>query len=403
MIARQSSISALIAALMLVLAPGCGGGHDGAAAGSAAARLPETVRFNRDVRPILTDKCFACHGPDANQRQADLRLDVRDSALSDRKGVHAIVPGDVTHSELVRRISSSDPEYRMPPPRSNRTLGPREIALLTKWVKQGAEYEPHWAYAPLHRPVPPPVKDTQWVENPIDQFVLARLEQHGVDPLARRRSLHARPPAELRHRRPAAQARASRRLRAQREAVGVRRLRRSPAGITALRRTDGGVLARPGPLRGHQRLQRGSAPPHLSVPRLRDPRLQRRHAVRRVHHRAAGRRPAARADALATRGLGVQPPEQGEHGKRQPGEGVPGQVRRRPGAHDGDRLDGGDVGVRRVPRPQVRSLHVEGLLQLRRLLRRRRRSRRCRALGRIAMPPEIAVPPPQARQLSSTS
>ena len=182
MIARQSSISALIAALTLVLAPGCGGGHDGAAAGSAAARLPESVRFNRDVRPILTDKCFACHGPDANQRQADLRLDVRDSALSDRKGVHAIVPGDVTHSELVRRISSSDPEYRMPPPRSNRTLGPREIALLTKWVKQGAEYEPHWAYVPLHRPVPPPVKDTQWVENPIDQFVLARLEEHGVTP-----------------------------------------------------------------------------------------------------------------------------------------------------------------------------------------------------------------------------
>ena len=74
-------------------------------------------------------------------------------ALSDRKGVRAIIPGDVAHSELVRRISSSDPDYRMPPPRSNRTLGPREIALLTKWVQQGAEYEPHWAYVPVHRPV----------------------------------------------------------------------------------------------------------------------------------------------------------------------------------------------------------------------------------------------------------
>src|SRR5215471_6002236 len=156
----RSPMLRLFAILTLTLVAGCGGGTN-----DAGGRLPEKVRFNQHVQPILSDKCFACHGPDANKRQADLRLDVRDSALSDRKGVRAIIPGDVARSELVRRISSSDPEYRMPPPRSNRSLGPREIALLTKWVQQGAEYEPHWSYVPLQRPVPPPVRNTRWVYN----------------------------------------------------------------------------------------------------------------------------------------------------------------------------------------------------------------------------------------------
>src|SRR5262249_27363077 len=84
-------------------------------AADQASAPPKSLQFNRDVRPILADKCLACHGPDANKREANLRLDLRDSALSDRKGVHAIVPGDTTQSELVRRISSSDPAYRMPP------------------------------------------------------------------------------------------------------------------------------------------------------------------------------------------------------------------------------------------------------------------------------------------------
>jgi len=152
------------------------------AAAKTDAPLPETVEFNAHVRPILSDRCFPCHGPDANQREAELRLDVRESALSARKGVRAIVPGDVDASELVKRISSDDPDYRMPPPSSRRTLEPREVALLTRWVEQGAEYQPHWAYRPLARPALPEVRNAAWVRNPIDRFVLAELEARGIAP-----------------------------------------------------------------------------------------------------------------------------------------------------------------------------------------------------------------------------
>ena len=174
---RRRALSVLACALALTAATAWFRG-----AGRAAASLPEKIQFNRDIRPILADKCFPCHGPDANKREANLRLDVRDSALADRDGVHAIVPGDTAASELVRRISSRDPDYRMPLPSSNRTLTAREITLLTKWVEQGAEYQPHWAYIAVRRPVPPAVKDTAWIENPIDQFVLAQLEDSKLTP-----------------------------------------------------------------------------------------------------------------------------------------------------------------------------------------------------------------------------
>jgi len=152
------------------------------AAATTDAPLPDTVEFNAHVRPILSDRCFPCHGPDANQREAELRLDVRDSALAERKGVRAIVPGDVDASELVRRITSDDPDDRMPPPSSRRTLEPRDVALLTRWVEQGAEYQPHWAYRPLARPALPEVRNAAWVRNPIDRFVLAELETRAIAP-----------------------------------------------------------------------------------------------------------------------------------------------------------------------------------------------------------------------------
>ena len=158
---------------------GCGG--DGSPGG---VRLPERISYNRDVRPILADGCYPCHGPDEGHRKAELRLDVRESALLERDGIRAILPGDTAQSDLVRRIHSSDPAERMPPPQANRSLTRRERALLTRWIEEGAEYEPHWSYRPLARPEPPAVENESWVRGPIDRFVLARLEAEGIGPSA---------------------------------------------------------------------------------------------------------------------------------------------------------------------------------------------------------------------------
>lgn len=111
----------------------------------------DTPSYNRDIRPILADKCFACHGPDAAHREADLRLDQRDSAVAMRDDRAAIVPGDPSASELVRRITSNDPDLQMPPPATGKTLTADEIAALTTWIRGGAEYQAHWAYVPPQR------------------------------------------------------------------------------------------------------------------------------------------------------------------------------------------------------------------------------------------------------------
>ena len=167
--ARQiDSAAVTLAAIVLVVA--------GAALPAPAADLP---RFDRDIRPILSENCFQCHGPDARARKAGLRLDLRDAALS------ALVPGDPDASELVRRITAPDPADRMPPAESHKVLSADQIALLTQWIAGGAEYERHWAFIPPRRPDIPPVRDTRWPENPIDHFILARLEAGGLPPSPR--------------------------------------------------------------------------------------------------------------------------------------------------------------------------------------------------------------------------
>ena len=146
--------------------------------------LPEIVDFNFHVKPILSDRCFACHGPDANKREADLRLDQASGAFETmlESGGHAIVPGNVRKSKLYERITSADPEMRMPPPASNLALTPQEIALLAKWIDQGAEYKPHWSFLPVQKPELPAVAGEAWTYNAIDRFVLARLEANNLDP-----------------------------------------------------------------------------------------------------------------------------------------------------------------------------------------------------------------------------
>lgn len=147
--------------------------------------LPEYVDFNFHIKPILSDRCFACHGPDKNARSTDFRLDTEEgafAALQESEGEKAIVPGDPHNSEIFRRIVSQDVEYRMPPPESNLNLSEREIALITKWIEQGAKWKPHWAFIPLEEQKVPEVNNKTWPKNPVDHFVLNRLEQEGMAP-----------------------------------------------------------------------------------------------------------------------------------------------------------------------------------------------------------------------------
>lgn len=148
-------------------------------------RLPSRIDFNRHIKPILSDRCFACHGPDKNKLKAGLRLDLAASAYADlpeNPGRRAIIPGNAGKSELVRRILSTDPEYRMPEPESHLTLTDQEKALLVKWVEQGAEYKPHWAFLKPVMPALPEVAEKRTVINPIDLFVQQRLKEEALQP-----------------------------------------------------------------------------------------------------------------------------------------------------------------------------------------------------------------------------
>ncbi len=134
--------------------------------------------FNRDIRPILSENCFYCHGQDPQKREADLRLDDRDAALA----AGAFVPGDLDASEVMRRILSDDPDERMPPPKSNRVLSDKQKEILKQWILDGAKYAPHWAFVSPVRPNEPTVANKQWAKNPIDPFVLAKLEASKLNP-----------------------------------------------------------------------------------------------------------------------------------------------------------------------------------------------------------------------------
>ena len=141
-----------------------------------------SINYNLDIRPILADNCYACHGPDAKARQADLRLDTKAGALSEPSGYPVIVPGKPEESELYLRIVSNDDLYRMPPADFNKTLTPAQIEAVTQWIREGAKWEEHWAFTTPVNPTPPDVKNDSWVRNPIDAFILSRLEKEGLQP-----------------------------------------------------------------------------------------------------------------------------------------------------------------------------------------------------------------------------
>lgn len=147
--------------------------------------LPEKLDYNIHVKPILSDKCFACHGNDKAKQKADLRLDIAENAyaeLNENPGKHAIVPENLGKSEVFHRLVSEDEELMMPPPESNLVLSSYEKAVLTQWIKDGAVYQPHWAFTKPRKEVLPTVKNTDWVKNPIDHFVLSTLENKNWQP-----------------------------------------------------------------------------------------------------------------------------------------------------------------------------------------------------------------------------
>ena len=146
------------------------------------ALAQQPVQFNRDIRPILAEGCFECHGVDAASREADLRLDMAEGAYADRDGSRAIVPGELDASEVWGRINSDDPDLVMPPPDSEKSLTDEERDVIRRWIEEGAPYEMHWAFDTPVLPEEPDVENDAWVRNPIDRFTLARLEQKGLEP-----------------------------------------------------------------------------------------------------------------------------------------------------------------------------------------------------------------------------
>ncbi|MEZ6132486.1 MAG: DUF1553 domain-containing protein [Planctomycetaceae bacterium] len=142
----------------------------------------QDVQYNRDVRPILADRCFHCHGPDAAAREADLRLDSFANVTANRDGRRVIQPGEPKDSELIRRITSTDHDVVMPPPDSGDSLTPEQIRVVTQWIQDGGQYEDHWAFVPPQRPIVPVNRDTTWAQTPIDHFVMAKLEAMNRSP-----------------------------------------------------------------------------------------------------------------------------------------------------------------------------------------------------------------------------
>jgi len=148
----------------------------------AAEPLPAVIEFNRDIRPILSDNCFQCHGPDKAKRKAELRLDTEAGAFADLGETRAIVPGEPERSEVFRRITTMDKQRHMPPAKSGPKLTERQMQLFRRWIDQGAKWQAHWSLIPPKRPPLPRVVNTAWPRNGLDYFILERLEREGLHP-----------------------------------------------------------------------------------------------------------------------------------------------------------------------------------------------------------------------------
>jgi hypothetical protein len=156
-----------------------------AVAVASPAAVPDRVDYNFHVKPILSDRCYHCHGPDQGNRQADLRLDTKDglfAAVASSDATHVVKPGELDHSAMAQRIATTDDDLRMPPPDSKLSLTAEEIATIRRWIEQGAQWKQHWSFIPLTGVAVPEVQRRDWPRNEIDRFVLARLEAEGLAP-----------------------------------------------------------------------------------------------------------------------------------------------------------------------------------------------------------------------------
>ncbi len=233
--------------------------------------MPEKVDFNRDVRPILSDLCYKCHGFDDKAREAGRRLDTAAGALAEKDGVRAIVPGKLAESDVHVRIHSTDRDEAMPPLKSGKKLSDRQKAVLDRWIEQGAAYAQHWAFQPIQRAPLPDAKAHP--ANPIDAFIQARLEKEGLTPspeadsytLSRRLYLDliGLPPTPEEADRFVAASRVDRNQ-------AVEKLVDRSARFAAIRRTLGAPLARPRALCRHEWLRERSSAQHLAVSGLGD-------------------------------------------------------------------------------------------------------------------------------------
>jgi hypothetical protein len=300
----------------------------------------ELVRYGRDVRPILSDKCFQCHGQDQGKRAANLRLDRAEDATAAREHGAAVVPGSPTSSVLWQRLTTDDIDRRMPPVDAHKPpLTSHELDVIERWIAQGAVYEPHWAFAPPARVEPPAVVDTAWPSTPIDAFVLARLEREGIAPS---------PDAERsipRHHGLAADAGGARRVPRRRSDRCLRAARRAAAHDEPYVSRYAERMATPwldaSALRRHQSASTWTPAARCGRGATGCCGAARRPAVRPLRHRAARRRPAARA-RRATRSRERLPAQPRHHRRRRRDRrGVPRRVRRRTRGDDRHRCSSG--------------------------------------------------------------
>ncbi len=289
--------------------------------------------------------------------------------------------GHADRSELVRRITAQDPEERMPPESTHKTLSKQQVAILAQWIDNGAEYRPHWAFIEPQRPKVPSTKLDARAKNDIDRFVFNRLEREGLAPAAEadKETLINRVTLTLDG--PAADAHAGRRIPGRRVARRLREGRRSPACVARVRGAHGRVLDGPRALQRVRRLPRRSPRPlSLAVSRLGHRCVRPQHAVRRVRHVAARGRSAVAPDARADARDGVlarrQAHDRERRDRRRIQSRVHGRAHRQRARHC---VPGTHCGLRALPRPQVRSDQAEGLLLARRVLQQQRRAGRVRA------------------------
>ena len=195
-VSRALFRASLVAAL---LAAGAGAAISLEAGQSESAAGAEPVDFQREIRPILADNCFSCHGPDESTRQVRLRLDTEDGLLQERPSGQPVVRGDAASSLIIQRVSHADARLRMPPAETNKSLTDEQIDTLQRWIDEGANWDRHWAFEAIERPDPPAVADAGWARSPLDRFILARLEAEGLAPApeADRRTLARRAAYDL--------------------------------------------------------------------------------------------------------------------------------------------------------------------------------------------------------------